>query len=116
MADKKITELEVSQTISQSDKVIANVGGSAKLVTVSTLLAQATGSGSTFIIDITGCTLKPSYLEVWQKVLSGMIPILYDGTTYSVGLYFEYLNPGVRVHHIGKSVCGTAELTYTEFK
>lgn len=116
MADKKITELEVSQTISQSDKVIANVGGSAKQVTVSTLLAQATGSGSTFIIDITGCTLKPSYLEVWQKVLSGMIPILYDGTTYSVGLYFEYLNPGVRVHHIGKSVCGTAELTYTEFK
>ena len=116
MADKKITELEVSQTISQSDKVIANVGGSAKQVSVSTLLAQATGSGSTFIIDITGCTLKPSYLEVWQKVLSGMIPILYDGTTYSVGLFFEYLNPGVRVHHIGKSVCGTAELTYTEFK
>ena len=116
MADKKITELEVSQTISQSDKVFANVGGSAKQVSVSTLLAQATGSGSTFIIDITGCTLKPSYLEVWQKVLSGMIPILYDGTTYSVGLYFEYLNPGVRVHHIGKSVCGTAELTYTEFK
>lgn len=116
MADKKITELEVSQTISQSDKVIANVGGSAKQVAVSTLLAQATGSGSTFIIDITGCALKPSYLEVWQKVLSGMIPILYDGTTYSVGLYFEYLNPGVRVHHIGKSVCGTAELTYTEFK
>ena len=32
MADKKITELEVSQTISQSDKVIANVGGSAKQV------------------------------------------------------------------------------------
>lgn len=116
MADKKITELDVSQTISQSDKVIANVSGSAKQVTVSTLLAQATGSGSTFIIDITGCTLKPSYLEVWQKVLSGMIPILYDGTTYSVGLYFEYLNPGVRVHHIGKSVCGTAELTHTEFK
>lgn len=116
MADKKITELEVSQTISQSDKVFANVGGSAKQVAVSTLLAQATGSGSTFIIDITGCALKPSYLEVWQKVLSGMIPILYDGTTYSVGLYFEYLNPGVRVHHIGKSVCGTAELTYTEFK
>lgn len=116
MADKKITELEVSQTISQSDKVIANVGGSAKQVSVSTLLAQATGSGSTFIIDITGCTLKPSYLEVWQKVLSGMIPILYDGTTYSVGLYFEYLNPGVRVHHIGKSVCGTAELTHTDFK
>ena len=116
MADKKITELEVSQTISQSDKVIANVGGSAKQVTVSTLLAQATGSGSTFIIDITGCTLKPSYLEVWQKALSGMIPILYDGTTYSVGLFFEYLNPGVRVHHIGKSVCGTAELTHTDFK
>lgn len=116
MADKKITDLDVSQTISQSDKVFANVGGSAKQVSVSTLLAQATGSGSTFIIDITGCTLKPSYLEVWQKVLSGMIPILYDGTTYSVGLYFEYLNPGVRVHHIGKSVCGTAELTYTEFK
>ena len=115
MADKKITELEVSQTISQSDKVIANVGGSAKQVAVSTLLAQA-GSGSTFIIDINGCTLKPSYLEVWQKVLSGMIPILYDGTTYSVGLYFEYLNPGVRVHHIGKSVCGTAELTHTDFK
>lgn len=116
MADKKITDLDTSQTVSQSDKVIANVSGSAKQVTVSTLLAQATGSGSTFIIDITGCTLKPSYLEVWQKVLSGMIPILYDGTTYSVGLYFEYLNPGVRVHHIGKSVCGTAELTYTEFK
>ena len=116
MADKKITELDVSQTISQSDKVIANVGGSAKQVAVSTLLAQVTGSGSTFIIDITSCSLKPSYLEVWQKVLSGMIPILYDGTTYSVGLYFEYLNPGVRVHHIGKSVCGTAELTYTEFK
>lgn len=116
MADKKITDLDVSQTISQSDKVFANVGGSAKQVSVSTLLAQATGSGSTFIIDITGCTLKPSYLEVWQKVLSGMIPILYDGTTYSVGLYFEYLNPGVRVHHIGKSVCGTAELTHTDFK
>lgn len=115
MADKKITELDTSQTISHSDKVIANVGGSAKQVAVSTLLAQA-WSGSTFIIDITGCTLKPSYLEVWQKVLSGMIPILYDGTTYSVGLYFEYLNPGVRVHHIGKSVCGTVELTYTEFK
>lgn len=77
MADKKITELEVSQTISQSDKVIANVGGSAKQVAVSTLLAQA-GSGSTFIIDIAGCSLKPSYLEVWQKVLSGMIPILYE--------------------------------------
>ena len=116
MADKKITDLDVSQTISQSDKVFASVGGSAKQVSVSTLLAQATGSGSTFIIDITGCTLKPSYLEVWQKVLSGMIPILYDGTTYSVGLYFEYLNPGVRVHHIGKSVCGTAELTHTDFK
>ena len=115
MADKKITELEVSQTISQSDKVIANVGGSAKQVTVSTLLAQA-GSGSTFIIDIAGCSLKPSYSEVWGNITKGMIPILYDGTTYSVGLYFEYLNPGVRVHHIGKSVCGTAEITYTEFK
>ena len=32
MADKKITDLDVSQTISQSDKVIANVGGSAKQV------------------------------------------------------------------------------------
>ena len=99
MADKKITELDTSQTISQSDKVIANVGGSAKQVAVSTLLAQVTGSGSTFIIDITSCSLKPSYLEVWQKVLSGMIPILYDGTTYSVGLYSTYLNPGVRIYY-----------------
>ena len=115
MADKKITELDTSQTISQSDKVIANVSGSAKQVTVSTLLAQATGSGSTFIIDITGCSLKPSYLEVWQKVLSGMIPILYDGSTYSVGLYSTYLNPGVRIYHYGKSVCGTPEWTYEDF-
>lgn len=116
MADKKITDLDVSQTISQSDKVFANVGGSAKQVSLSTLLAQATGSGNTFIIDIAGCSLKPSYSEVWGNITKGMIPILYDGTRYSVGLYFEYLNPGVRVHHIGKSVCGTAELTYTEFK
>ena len=39
MADKKITELSVSQTIAADDSVFANIGGSARQVAVSLILA-----------------------------------------------------------------------------
>lgn len=39
MADKKITELDVSQTIAADDSVFANIGGSARQVAVSLILA-----------------------------------------------------------------------------
>ena len=39
MADKKITELDVSQTIAADDSVFANVGGNARQVAVSLILA-----------------------------------------------------------------------------
>lgn len=39
MADKKITELDVSQTIAADDSVFANIGGSARQVAISLILA-----------------------------------------------------------------------------
>ena len=39
MADKKITELSVSQTIAADDSVFANIGGSARQVAISLILA-----------------------------------------------------------------------------
>ena len=203
MADKKITELDVSQTIAADDSVFANVNGSAKQVAVSLILAlledvyaplespalegtptaptpadtddstriattaflksvledyaklasptftgtpktstptstddstripttawvkdriaeAGTGGGSgdsggTFIIDITGCTAKPEYSEVWSNITSGLVPVLYNGSNYSYAVATKYLNPGVRIWYYAVSACANPLLTYVDF-
>ena len=203
MADKKITELDVSQTIAADDSVFANVGGNARQVAVSLILAlledvyaplespalegtptaptpadtdnstriattaflksvledyaklasptftgtpktstptstddstripttawvkdriaeAGTGGGSgdsggTFIIDITGCTAKPEYSEVWSNITSGLVPVLYNGSNYSYAVATKYLNPGVRIWYYAVSACANPLLTYVDF-
>lgn len=203
MADKKITELDVSQTIAADDSVFANIGGSARQVAVSLILAlledvyaplespalegtptaptpadtdnstriattaflksvledyaklasptftgtpktstptstddstripttawvkdriaeAGTGGGSgdsggTFIIDITGCTAKPEYSEVWSNITSGLVPVLYNGSNYSYAVATKYLNPGVRIWYYAVSACANPLLTYVDF-
>lgn len=201
MADKKITELSVSQTIAADDSVFANIGGSARQVAVSLILAlledvyatlespaftgtpkaptaststnttqiattayvkaqkyatlaspTLTGtprtstpvstddstripttawvkdriaeanigggsgdSGGTFIIDITGCTAKPEYSEVWSNITSGLVPVLYNGSNYSYAVATKYLNPGVRIWYYAVSACANPLLTYVDF-
>lgn len=203
MADKKITELDVSQTVAADDSVFANVNGSARQVAVSLILAlledvyaplespalegtptaptpadtddstriattaflksvledyaklasptftgtpktstptstddstripttawvkdriaeAGTGGGSgdsggTFIIDITGCTAKPEYSEVWSNITSGLVPVLYNGSNYSYAVATKYLNPGVRIWYYAVSACANPLLTYVDF-
>lgn len=71
--------------------------------------------GGTFIIDISGCTAKPGYSEVWSKIMSGLIPILYNGSNYSYAVATKYLNPGVRIWYYAVSACANPLLTYVDF-
>ena len=72
-------------------------------------------SGGTFIIDISGCTAKPEYSEVWSKIMSGLVPILYNGSNYSYAVATKYLNPGVRIWYYAVSACANPLMTYVDF-
>lgn len=72
-------------------------------------------SGGTFIIDITGCTAKPEYSEVWSNITSGLVPVLYNGSNYSYAVATKYLNPGVRIWYYAVSACANPLLTYVDF-
>lgn len=72
-------------------------------------------SGGTFVIDISGCTAKPEYSEVWSKIMSGLVPILYNGSNYSYAVATKYLNPGVRIWYYAVSACANPLLTYVDF-
>lgn len=72
------------------------------------------GSG-TFIVDISGCTAKPGYSEVWSNIVSGMVPILYDGTSYSYAIIAKYLNPGVRIWYYATSACANPFINSVDF-
>lgn len=73
------------------------------------------GEGGTFIIDISGCTAKPEYSEVWSKIMSGLVPILYNGSNYSYAVATKYLNPGVRIWYYAVSACANPLMTYVDF-
>lgn len=72
-------------------------------------------SGGTFIVDISGCTAKPGYQEVWSNIVSGMVPILYDGTSYSYAIIAKYLNPGVRIWYYATSACANPFINSVDF-
>lgn len=72
------------------------------------------GEGGTFIVDISGCAAKPSASEVWQEIISGKVPILYNGSSYSLGISCSYYSTmcanTVEIWHYSENSCGTMAL------
>ena len=47
--------------------------------------------------------------------MSGLVPILYNGSNYSYAVATKYLNPGVRIWYYAVSACANPLMTYVDF-
>lgn len=73
------------------------------------------GEGGTFIIDITGCSSRPTASQVWSNIASGKVPILYTGSAYCLGIESAYAGGNLMIFYYVDDGCGSIHQTYTEF-